>query len=64
MATDQPMSMAERLAVMDTKLDILIEQRSDHEIRIRRLERWMWLVLGAGLAGGGAAGTVAAQLLR
>jgi hypothetical protein len=53
-----------RLAVMDTKLDILIEQRSDHEARIRALEKFKLLLVGAALAGGGVAGSIAAQILQ
>lgn len=44
---------AERLVRVETKLDILIERKDDHETRIRRVERLAWLVAGAaGLAGG------------
>ena len=56
-------SVETQLAVISTKLDVLIEQRSDHEVRIRALERFKWLLAGAALAGGGAAGSIAAKLI-
>jgi len=37
---------------------------ADHETRIRRLERSMWLIAGAAAAGGGAAGQLVASLLN
>ena len=51
------------LAVISTKLDILIEQRSDHETRIRSLEQFKWALVGACAAGGGTAGAIAAKLV-
>lgn len=51
------------LAVISTKLDILIEQRNDHEGRLRSLEQFKWALLGACVAGGGSAGAIAARLL-
>lgn len=39
------------LQVIDAKLDKLA---SDFEPRIRRLERWMWVSIGLGIASGGA----------
>jgi hypothetical protein len=35
----------------------------DHESRIRKLEQFKWLVLGAATASAGGAGAVVAQLL-
>ena len=35
----------ERLGGMDEKLDRLVEQRQDHEIRLRGLERWRWILI-------------------
>lgn len=46
----------EMLGKMDGKLDALLESKSDHEARLRSLEklRWllhgMWVVLSAGIA--------------
>lgn len=45
--------MSERLARIETKLDALIDQRTDHEHRIRKLERWALLAAGAAGAVGG-----------
>ncbi|MGE3414108.1 MAG: hypothetical protein AB7L91_18025 [Dehalococcoidia bacterium] len=44
----------------------LLEATSDptHEARIGRLEQWRWLVTGASLAAGGAAGSVAGFLFN
>lgn len=69
-----PEATGERLARMETKLDALLTQFSghetrvqtsvtDHETRIRRLERALWIAAGAGLLGGGGLGAVAAQLM-
>lgn len=51
-----------RLAVMDTKLDALLNQRDDHETRIRRLERWVWIATGAAAAIGSAVGSFVGNL--
>ena len=76
--TNSDDSVETQLAVINTKLDILIEQRSDHELRIRSLEesvpvdtekrlrgleQFKWLLAGAALAGGSGAGAVAAKLV-
>jgi hypothetical protein len=37
---------------------------ADHETRIRRLERSMWLIAGAAAAGGGVAGQLVAGLIK
>jgi hypothetical protein len=36
---------------------------TDHEMRLRKVERAVWLAAGAGLVGGGALGTIASQIL-
>lgn len=41
------------LVRIDTKLDVALKQQADHETRIRRIERNMWLALGAAAVGGG-----------
>ena len=71
-------SVETQLAVINTKLDILIQQRSDHELRLRTLEdntlhqgeermrsleQFKWALLGACIAGGGGAGALASKLL-
>jgi hypothetical protein len=52
-----------QLAVINVKLDLLIEQRSDHEERIRSLEQFKWLLAGVCAAAGGGAGAVMGKLL-
>lgn len=48
--------VGERLAAIETKLDMLVQRREDHEQRIRKLERWALLAGGAaGVVGGWAA---------
>lgn len=41
-----PEDFGERLARIETKIDALLEGRSDHERRVRVLEQWRWLTLG------------------
>lgn len=50
--SDPAPSVEAQLAVINTKLDVLIATRDDHEIRIRRIEQFKWIVLGAALASG------------
>lgn len=45
----------ERLVRIETKLDIAITNYADHELRIRKLERAMWIAVGLAALGGGAA---------
>lgn len=52
------------LARIETKLDQVLTVAGDHEQRIRRLERAIWIAAGAASSVGGIAGTVASQLLR
>ena len=69
----EPTSVEAQLAVINTKLDLLIEQRAedrdvrdkahlDHENRLRRLEQFKWTLVGVAVAAGGAAGQVASRL--
>lgn len=57
----------ERLVRVETKLDQLLDRiipaQEDHETRIRKLERMIWVATGAALAGGGAAGALASQIM-
>lgn len=39
------------------------DKLADHEIRLRGLERWRWLVTGIAAAGGGAVGAAATTFL-
>lgn len=55
--------LALTVARIEVKLDQALAQHADHETRIRRLERALWMAAGAGLAGGGVAGAIAAKLM-
>ena len=46
------------LARIETKLDRVVSDFTDHEIRIRGLEKARWILVGAAAVTGGAAGTV------
>lgn len=80
MTNPQPSSVEAQLAVISTKLDLLIAQRDDqeirlraqethehadvrdHESRLRSLERFKWLVVGAAVLSGGSAVATLVQL--
>ncbi len=49
---NEPQSVETQLAVINTKLDTLIHTQSDHEPRIRKLETFKWVILGAAIASG------------
>jgi len=40
------------LIAMNTKLDVMLTSVSDHEVRMRRLERWFWVAAGMAAASG------------
>jgi hypothetical protein len=40
------------LIAMNTKLDMVLLTSTDHETRVRRLERWFWIVAGMAAASG------------
>jgi hypothetical protein len=65
--TDGAESQIERLVRIETKLDGLVHtlmaKLDDHEMRLRALERKLWLAAGVALAGGGTLGTVASQII-
>lgn len=63
MAPQGEESVETQLGIINTKLDILIEQRHDQELRIRSLEQFKWGIVGAALAGGGVSGAVVSKLL-
>jgi hypothetical protein len=46
MANEAPLSVEAQLAVINIKLDTLLTQRDDHEIRIRKLEQFAWKQAG------------------
>lgn len=37
----------EKIIVVETKLDTVLKTQSDHEKRIRFLERFSWIIFGA-----------------
>lgn len=39
-------------------------QHADHELRLRALEKFRWLLVGGGALGGGAIGSVVAALIK
>ncbi len=53
-----------RLAGMDSKLDVLGLTSSDHETRMRVIERRLWMLAGAAAAVGSAGGSVVSQILK
>lgn len=58
-APGDELALFERLVRIETKLDAFNERGTDHEARIRRLEKSFWIAVGAAATGGG----VASQLL-
>ena len=62
MTEPTPQSVEAQLAVINTKLDVLIATRDDHELRLRKLEQFKWVMFGAGLASGGVAQVIVSQI--
>lgn len=52
----------DRLTRIEVKLDDSLARSVDHENRIRRLERALWLASGAASAGGGVVGAMISKL--
>lgn len=59
----EPQGIEAQLAVINTKLDLLITTRDDHELRLRRIEQFKWLMVGAA-GGAGFLGGNLAPLLK
>lgn len=57
-------SIETQLALINQKLDLLVEQRTDHETRIRALEQARWKFAGIAAALGAVAGFLAPLLTR
>lgn len=56
----------ERLARIETKLDRIIDGPAgldDHEKRLRRIEKWMFILTGAAATAGSSAGVIVSKLL-
>lgn len=51
-------SVEAQLAAINVKLDLLIAGKDDHETRLRALEQFKWVVLGAAAVCGGSAGAL------
>lgn len=60
--SEAPQSVETQLAIINTKLDVLIATRDDHETRLRKLEQFKWVLLGVAAASGGVAQAIASQL--
>lgn len=57
------MTDSQRLVRIETLLEGLVKRDDDHEVRIRRLERWQWLATGLAGGIGGVLGQAARSLL-
>lgn len=53
----------ERLIRIESKLDSFLNTHIDHETRIRKLEKALWLATGFATTAGGGLGTLVSQLL-
>jgi hypothetical protein len=58
-----PEAGGERVARIEVRLDQTTSQQADHETRIRRLERALWMAAGFAAALGGLIGAVVATLI-
>lgn len=63
MTRPSPPEMRERVARIEVKVDQALIQNADHETRIRRLERALWMAAGFAAAAGGLIGAVVAKLI-
>lgn len=61
MAETSP-SVEAQLAAINVKLDLLIAGKDDHEIRLRSLEQFKWVLVGAAALVGGSAGAIVPYL--
>lgn len=64
MTTPDDLAFFERLVRIESKLDQNSAMHTDHEARIRKLERAIWLATGFAAALGGVAGQLAGHLLN
>lgn len=64
MPADELHQLAVTVARMEGKLDAIITANTDHEARLRSLERWRWLMTGGASLIGGGAGAAIASLFR
>jgi hypothetical protein len=57
-------SFVERLTRIETKIDVFLVAHDDHETRLRRLERAVYIATGAAAMFGGAVGTVLVKVFE
>lgn len=57
-----PDELRDLLIEIRTKVDVVIKNQTDHEERVRALERTKWLAIGFAAAAGGLAGQFAAKI--
>lgn len=57
----QPVLIETQLALIDQKVTQLLTQDNDHEARIRKLERMVWIATGFAAAIGSAVGSFIGQ---
>ena len=48
---------------VETKLDTALTRVEDHETRIRKVERAVWIAAGVASAGGGGIGAIASSFI-
>jgi hypothetical protein len=53
----------DKLVQLDKKVDPIPTQVSDHEVRIRAIERYLWIWIGAAGVVGAGAGQLVARLI-
>ena len=51
--SEDEMTTIDRLARIEVKLDMLVDQRANHEGRLGRVEKFMWVAVGLACASGG-----------
>ena len=56
-------SVEAQLAAISVKLDLLLVGKDDHEVRLRALEQFKWVLMGAAAAAGGVAGAVVDRIV-
>jgi hypothetical protein len=61
--TAASVAASERLVRIEVKLDQALVQHGDHETRLRRLERALWMVTGIAASAGGGIGALLVQAL-
>lgn len=55
--------MRAHVALADERTKLLGEKVADHEGRLRRMEKRVWVAAGSAVVAGGAVGSVAQQLI-